>query len=243
MAVTKEAVQALFAAYPNNNQNTVREFIDYIFGIVPPGGFLPLSGGTMTGNINMNGTQLLNAILNGSTVLKDAQSIISEANTGSLFFGSALNPTASLTQGGTGFISGTPAGINNTQMFNGLGAVGLGDALGLVGNYLWFQTLGVDLVHTGLININSGGNLNIGAGAGASDITFTSAKASFVNTLLGFFNVPAVAQAAAPTAADATVLSTGGAAVLQTSDSDVIDNIRTRVNEIATALVNYGLMA
>lgn len=244
--LTKESLLALFAAYPNNNQNTVREFIDYIFTLTPgvPGGYLPLSGGTMTGNVDFNFAQLQNAVLQGATKLGSAQSIISPSGNEQLTFGSTLNPSAVLTMnaGAEGFMAGGGIGINNTKMFNAVGSVGIGDLLALAGNYLWFQTLGVDLTHGGLININSGGNMNLGAGAGASDITFTSARASFVNTLLGFFNVAAVAQATALTAPDATVLSTGGAAVLQTADSDVIDNIRTRVNELETKFQAYGLL-
>ena len=249
MALTKPALAALFAAYPNNNQNTVREFIDYIFTLTPgvPGGYLPLSGGNMTGNIDMDANELIDAIFSGSTVLKSAQSIVNTAGTAQLTFGSTLNPAAQLLMnaGAEGFSAGGGIGINNTAMFNALAMLGIGDALNPVplGSYLWFQTLGVDLVHSGLININSGGNMNLGANAGAADITFTSNQASFINTLLGFFSTPAVAQAAAPTAVDASVISAGGAAVLDNTDSGVLNNVRTRLNEVITALQGYGLMA
>lgn len=44
------------------------------------------------------------------------------------------------------------------------------------------------------------------------------------------------------TAADAAVVPGAGAAVLTTNDKDVIDNIRTRVNQIETALQRLGLI-
>ena len=47
---------------------------------------------------------------------------------------------------------------------------------------------------------------------------------------------------AALTAKDTATLSSGGAATLSTSDSDVIDNNRTRIEEIETALQNLGLL-
>lgn len=50
------------------------------------------------------------------------------------------------------------------------------------------------------------------------------------------------APAEALTTADDTVLSTGGAAVLSTSDSDVIDNLRTRLNELETKMQTFGLL-
>lgn len=47
---------------------------------------------------------------------------------------------------------------------------------------------------------------------------------------------------ATPTTENTTVLSTGGAAVLSTSDSGVIDNMRTRIGEIETILRNLGVI-
>ena len=44
------------------------------------------------------------------------------------------------------------------------------------------------------------------------------------------------------TSADNTVLSTGGVADLQTSDSVVFENMRTRINEIETVLRAIGLI-
>lgn len=219
MALTKASLSALFAAYPNNNQNTVREFIDYIFTLTPavPGGYLPLSGGTMTGNINMNGTQLIAAVLTGNTVLASAQSIVSPTGNEQLTFGSALNPAAQLLMnaGAEGFSAGTAIGLNNTTMFNALGAVAIGNGLNPVptGRYLWFRTDDVDLVGTNRMNFNS--------------------------VLLGFFGVPAVARQAAFTAPDNTDLSVELAAFPLTLA--VINNIRTRLGEAATGLANYGL--
>lgn len=39
-----------------------------------------------------------------------------------------------------------------------------------------------------------------------------------------------------------TALSTGGAAVLSTSDQTVIDNMRTRINELETKLQAIGIL-
>jgi hypothetical protein len=44
------------------------------------------------------------------------------------------------------------------------------------------------------------------------------------------------------TVADATVLSTGGAVALLTADSDVIDNMRIRINELESKLTAFGLL-
>lgn len=44
------------------------------------------------------------------------------------------------------------------------------------------------------------------------------------------------------TAKNSTGLSTGGAAVLSASDSAIIDNMRTRINELETKLTNLGLL-
>jgi len=54
------------------------------------------------------------------------------------------------------------------------------------------------------------------------------------NTGIGFFGVTPVARAAAPTAADASALTS--------ADATVIGNIRTRMGEVITALQNVGLM-
>lgn len=246
MALTKDALKNLFANYPNINQNTVREFVDLIFTLAPfPAGALLLSGGTMTGAIDMNGNGILNALFSapklesGSTFQNQAGSVI-------LNFGTTANPLISLLQGTRGFVSGT--GVvgqeNNTGIFNTLGMVAIGDQFNPIptGRYLWFQTLGVDLFHSGLVNINAGGNVNIGANAGAANITFTCNAANFTNTLLGFFNQPAVVRQAALTPADANVIPGGGAAVLTTNDKDVIDNMRTRINELETKLQAYALL-
>jgi len=47
---------------------------------------------------------------------------------------------------------------------------------------------------------------------------------------------------AALTTASATVLSTGGTEDLKTADSLVIDNMRTRINELETALRAVGII-
>ena len=39
-----------------------------------------------------------------------------------------------------------------------------------------------------------------------------------------------------------TGLSTGGAAVLSASDQAILDNMRTRINELETKLTNLGLL-
>ena len=52
----------------------------------------------------------------------------------------------------------------------------------------------------------------------------------------GFHHGAAVTQPATLTARDATALSTGGAAVLSASDQAVIDNMRTRINELESKL-------
>ena len=44
------------------------------------------------------------------------------------------------------------------------------------------------------------------------------------------------------TTASATVLSTGGTEDLKTADSLVIDNMRTRINELETALRAVGII-
>jgi len=44
------------------------------------------------------------------------------------------------------------------------------------------------------------------------------------------------------TAKNSTALSTGGAAVLSTSDQTVLDNMRTRINDLETKLTNLGLL-
>jgi len=44
------------------------------------------------------------------------------------------------------------------------------------------------------------------------------------------------------TTADATALSTGGGAVLSTSDQTVLDNMRTRLNELESKLQILGLL-
>lgn len=44
------------------------------------------------------------------------------------------------------------------------------------------------------------------------------------------------------TAVDNTALSSGGVSTLRTDDSEVIDNIRTRVNEIEAALRAVGII-
>lgn len=52
----------------------------------------------------------------------------------------------------------------------------------------------------------------------------------------------AKAPQTAMTTANTTVLSTGGAAVLSTSDQTVLDNMRTRINELETKLQTLGLL-
>lgn len=52
------------------------------------------------------------------------------------------------------------------------------------------------------------------------------------------FNAPQTAM----TTASATALSTGGAATLSTSDQTIIDNMRTRINELETKLQALGLL-
>ena len=46
----------------------------------------------------------------------------------------------------------------------------------------------------------------------------------------------------AMTSKNNTALSTGGAAVLNTSDQTVIDNMRTRINELETKLQAIGIL-
>lgn len=45
------------------------------------------------------------------------------------------------------------------------------------------------------------------------------------------------------TTRNSNAISTGGAAVLSTTDSAVIDNMRTRINEIETKLQAMGLLS
>lgn len=54
---------------------------------------------------------------------------------------------------------------------------------------------------------------------------------------------PLGAPQSALTAKNSTALSIGGAAVLSTSDSDVIANMRTRINELETKLQALGLIS
>ena len=52
--ITKEEALRLFSGYTNNSMPVMRKFIDLVFGLVPPeGGYLPIEGGTMQGNINI----------------------------------------------------------------------------------------------------------------------------------------------------------------------------------------------
>jgi len=51
------------------------------------------------------------------------------------------------------------------------------------------------------------------------------------------------AQPVSLTAATAGVLSTGGSAVLQTFDSSVIQNMRTRLDELETQLKKLGFLS
>lgn len=44
------------------------------------------------------------------------------------------------------------------------------------------------------------------------------------------------------TAKNSTALSTGGAAVLSASDQTVLDNMRTRINELESKLQGLGLL-
>lgn len=50
------------------------------------------------------------------------------------------------------------------------------------------------------------------------------------------------APQAALTGADNTALSSGGLAILSTSDAAIIDNMRTRINELETKLRAIGLI-
>lgn len=58
--ITREEALRLFTGYTNYSMPVMRKFIDMVFGLVPPvGGYLPLAGGTMTGNISMpDGTEM-----------------------------------------------------------------------------------------------------------------------------------------------------------------------------------------
>lgn len=50
--ITKDEALRLFTGYTNYSMPVMREFIDLIFGLVPPlGGYLPIAGGTMQGNV------------------------------------------------------------------------------------------------------------------------------------------------------------------------------------------------
>lgn len=55
--------------------------------------------------------------------------------------------------------------------------------------------------------------------------------------------MPLGAPQTALTTKNSTALSTGGVAVLSTSDSTVIDNMRTRINELETKLQALGLLS
>jgi hypothetical protein len=90
-------------------------------------------------------------------------------------------------------------------------------------------------------NLQTWGNIAIQNSGGMKIATATTQK-------IGFFNQTPIAQQTALTARSATALSTGGAAVLSTSDQGVIDNIRTRLNELesrmnSNATTGLGLIA
>jgi len=63
MALTKAALTSLFDNYNNSNLNTVQEFMDYLFG-----GLLPISGGTIDGNLEITGNLTVDqkVFLNGA---------------------------------------------------------------------------------------------------------------------------------------------------------------------------------
>lgn len=108
------------------------------------------------------------------------------------------------------------------------------------------------LGNIGLFNVTSFGASSKGVlGIGTADVVpgsspadmfqMYSADHSGAGTAAPHFRTEAgdiikLFKGAALTGIDATALSTGGAAVLSTADSDVIDNIRTRLNEVETRL-------
>lgn len=82
-----------------------------------------------------------------------------------------------------------------------------------------------------IIQMQDGRNIQVGKGTGTKIATAIDQK-------LGFFNATPVIRQSALTAANAsTVDSTYG-----DDEVNVINNIRTRVNEIATRLTSYGLL-
>jgi len=57
MALTANQLLALFNGYNNVSQKTVNDFVDYIFN-----GIVPAAGGTITGDLTVNGNVITNSI-------------------------------------------------------------------------------------------------------------------------------------------------------------------------------------
>lgn len=83
-----------------------------------------------------------------------------------------------------------------------------------------------------LLQILDGRNIQLGKGTGTKVGTETTQK-------LGFFNKTPVVQQAAMTAVNASTVDT----IYGSQEQDVINNTRTRVSEIETALEALGLIA
>ena len=88
------------------------------------------------------------------------------------------------------------------------------------------------------IHMLDGRNIHLATTNGTSLGTGSTQKLK-INAQIGFFNTTPVSQQGAMSAADAaTVDTTYGA-----EEAGVINNIRTRVGEVETALENLGLIA
>lgn len=93
MAVTKQEMIDAFAEVRILNQTVWEEFLDMFFG--PTADFLPLSGGTMTGAIDMNSNEIQNAVL-VNPLLGDGESLSDINGTVSIYFGGGAFGSAKL---------------------------------------------------------------------------------------------------------------------------------------------------
>lgn len=249
--VTKDQVLALFAAYPNNNQNTVREFIDLIFSLTPPpGGYLPLSGGTMTGILDMgNNAPIINVkglgmtdsiLMNNNGILNGS---LQSLQTSTLTINAILFSSPTMTDGRLDMVHVGGHSRFQYKCLTDNNRITLDhNELILENQFKGFYFIGSDLAYNNLNKFHVHSNYcQVHHQTGDVLLQAVNGNLAVATNKLGFFNVAPVVRASALTALDTTSLAVELAAFPLTLAA--INNLRTRSAETELKLQEYGLFS
>ncbi len=134
----------------------------YSGGTTTSGNFLPLSGGTVTGNTNFSGNVSGDTYFSGSTPLTTIiQNIASQYSGGTTTSGNFLPLSGGTVTGNTVFTQGFTASTISATTYYGVKETGITPSIIFVSSPVSEYILDVSTSRTAKINLSNGANLNL----------------------------------------------------------------------------------